>query len=607
VDRILRGTGHDGFYSTTKLGAYSVDLGAVACFFEEHWKRLAPGLSEPAQAWLLNEAARRLSNLGRVTESLEPMRAGLPIEIRREDWNNAAIRASNLSEAELTLGDLAAAVRDAEQSVAFDDASGDGLWRRGSRTTLAHARHQSGWRADALALFRAAESMQVQRQPQYPLLYSLPSFQYCDLLLGDVERMAWITFMASNPAATDKSELQPQLDTLREVEQRAAQTLEWATTQDWSLDITLDRLTLGRVALYRAILEDSSFGLAHDALTAAVDGFRAAGVISYLPRGLLTRAWLRFLDGDADGAKADLDDAWQIAKRGAMKLHMADIHLHRARLFRNRAALEAAAKLIDETGYHRRDDELRDAQEAAQHWPEQPDYPRTIEADSSDTSDVETLDAERGNKQDSGAAAEEKPMLQPNVPRPVFISYAREDNRDPDPKKRWLDRLRTHLKPLEFDGQLTICSDQEIAIGDDWREHIQTHLDGARAAVLLISSNFMASEFIRNSELPVLLRRAKEQGTRILPVLVGPSRFDKANFKYPDPNTGPEEFTLASLQAAGSPDKTLIEMNEGEQERVLLAVANRIEQIVQGALQNLSRPVAANRAERGGPGFSGAR
>jgi len=56
-DRILRGTGHDGFYSAHKLGAFGADLGAVACFFEEPWKRLAPGLSDPDQAWLLNQAA----------------------------------------------------------------------------------------------------------------------------------------------------------------------------------------------------------------------------------------------------------------------------------------------------------------------------------------------------------------------------------------------------------------------------------------------------------------------------------------------------------------------------------------------------------------------
>ena len=84
----------------------------------------------------------------------------------------------------------------------------------------------------------------------------------------------------------------------------------------------------------------------------------------FVPRGLLTRAWLRFLEGDPAGAKADLDEAWQIAERGAMKLHMADIHLHRARLFRDHKALEAAARLIEETGYHRRDEELADARKA---------------------------------------------------------------------------------------------------------------------------------------------------------------------------------------------------------------------------------------------------
>lgn len=179
-------------------------------------------------------------------------------------------------------------------------------------------------------------------------------------------------------------------------------------------------------------------------------------------------------------------------------------------------------------------------------------------------------------------------MAEPNAPKPVFISYAHADNEDPDPKMRWLNRLRTHLRPLEFEGQVTICSDQDIAIGDNWHEHIQTHLNGARVAVLLISSNFMASEYIRSSEVPVLLRRAKEQGTKILPVLVSPSRFSKAKFKYPDPETGPDEFTLASLQSAGTPDKTLIEMNGGEQERTLLVVAERVERIIQSSNAELA-------------------
>ena len=108
-----------------------------------------------------------------------------------------------------------------------------------------------------------------------------------------------------------------------------------------------------------------------------------------LPHGLLTRAWLRFLTGARTGpesAQSDLDEAWEIAERGPMKLFLADIHLYRARLFGRSggvisnqssvicgekypwespaADLAAAEKLINECGYHRRDQELADARRA---------------------------------------------------------------------------------------------------------------------------------------------------------------------------------------------------------------------------------------------------
>ena len=65
-----------------------------------------------------------------------------------------------------------------------------------------------------------------------------------------------------------------------------------------------------------------------------------------------------------------LNEAWDIAERGPMRLHLADIHLHRARLFFReehypwespQADLVAAEKLINVCGYHRRDGELADA------------------------------------------------------------------------------------------------------------------------------------------------------------------------------------------------------------------------------------------------------
>lgn len=85
---------------------------------------------------------------------------------------------------------------------------------------------------------------------------------------------------------------------------------------------------------------------------------------AYLPHALLTRAWSRFLLNDAEGCRADLDEAWEIAEPGPMRLHMADILLTSARLFRDRAALAEARKLIGQCSYGRRKEELAGAEAA---------------------------------------------------------------------------------------------------------------------------------------------------------------------------------------------------------------------------------------------------
>jgi hypothetical protein len=131
-----------------------------------------------------------------------------------------------------------------------------------------------------------------------------------------------------------------------------------------------------------AILSTSQIRNSKSEIELAVSGHRRAGTTHHLPRGLLTRAWLRFLTGACTGpesAQADLDEAWEIAERGPMKLFMADIHLYRARLFGGSRAegrgekypwespagdLAAAEELINFYAYHRRDEELTDAMRA---------------------------------------------------------------------------------------------------------------------------------------------------------------------------------------------------------------------------------------------------
>jgi hypothetical protein len=171
----------------------------------------------------------------------------------------------------------------------------------------------------------------------------------------------------------------------------------------------------------------------------------------------------------------------------------------------------------------------------------------------------------------------------PTMPAPpktsVFVCYARADNQPP---KRWLDRLLEHLSPLFQQEDLAVWSDQRLKVGDEWDSEIQRQLGVVKVAVLLVSPAFLASKYIANSELPVLLRRARDDGLKILPVLLSPSLFYKTRFKWPDPKTGPQEFTLSSLQTAGAPSETLSEMTEAQQDRVFVALAERILEIIGG-------------------------
>ncbi len=197
-------------------------------------------------------------------------------------------------------------------------------------------------------------------------------FHYCDLLLAAAERAAWQRQLAPSPwQGESRGE---GFDACHAVEQRGRKMFEWRVPGDSLLDIALDHLTLGRTALIRAVLDNSAFRTPPSALTqatkelaAAVDGLRAAGRQDIMPLGLLPRAWLHAITNNA-AARADLDEAWQIASRGDMRLFMADIHLHRARLFRDKEELNKARALIEQCGYWRRKEELEDAEAAARGW-----------------------------------------------------------------------------------------------------------------------------------------------------------------------------------------------------------------------------------------------
>lgn len=376
--RIQRGADS---YATSKLGAIGSDLGAVACFFVTPWKQVSPALSDADHVWALAVAAFDLHSLGRLTEALEPARTTLKMNIKQGKSKYAASSASNLSELLLTLGQIdgdGGALDLAEQATGLAEMSNDTDQKVICLVTFGDAMHQAGLWTKAQYQFEKAERIQADYHRRHPFLKGLQGFQYCDLLLAAPERAA------SQIAQTKGTNLADLASTCDAIVERATRTLSLAEKKNKSLlDIALGYLTLGRAALYQSVLGDGrTQQTAKKQLDNAVTRLRIANANDYLPRGLLTRAWLRRLMGAHNSALADLDEAWEIAERGPMPLHMADIHLHRARLFGLHSAgnerypwqspehdLKAARRLIEQHGYWRRKEELEDAEAALFHPP----------------------------------------------------------------------------------------------------------------------------------------------------------------------------------------------------------------------------------------------
>jgi formylglycine-generating enzyme required for sulfatase activity len=141
--------------------------------------------------------------------------------------------------------------------------------------------------------------------------------------------------------------------------------------------------------------------------------------------------------------------------------------------------------------------------------------------------------------------------------RQVFISYTRVD-------REWVDRLQRMMKPLLRDRgqQIELWDDSLIEPGAKWRAAIEMALAQAKVAVLLVSDDFLASEFVMNEEVPKLLAAAEAEGVRVLWVSLSPCMV--------------EHTAIGAYQAVLPLDQYLLEMDKPRQQRALKAIAECI-------------------------------
>ena len=138
----------------------------------------------------------------------------------------------------------------------------------------------------------------------------------------------------------------------------------------------------------------------------------------------------------------------------------------------------------------------------------------------------------------------------------VFVSYSHKDS-------AWLDKVLVFLRPIERAGSIEIWSDRRMEAGDQWREEIERALSNTDAALLLVSSDFLASDFIHNEELPRILEQAENRSTAVYSLILRPCRYGRS--------------PLSKFQSFNSPDQSLYKLKGYEREELLVRVVDIIE------------------------------
>lgn len=105
----------------------------------------------------------------------------------------------------------------------------------------------------------------------------------------------------------------------------------------------------------------------------------------------------------------------------------------------------------------------------------------------------------------------------------IFFCYAHED-------EELLKKLKAHLKPLQREGLIDVWYDREIRAGTEWEQVIKEQLNTAQIILLLVSPDFMASDYVNDVELKRALERHERGEAKVIPVILRPAYWQGAPF-----------------------------------------------------------------------------
>ena len=173
----------------------------------------------------------------------------------------------------------------------------------------------------------------------------------------------------------------------------------------------------------------------------------------------------------------------------------------------------------------------------------------------------------------------------------VFISYSHKD-------EEFLDAFRIHLKPWEDKGLLLdLWIDEQIEPSQDWHQKIQEALDTTAVAVLLVSHNFLASDYIFKHELPKLLAAREEGDIALTCLYLHHSAAADDNFTVDFTlSTGEQASTsLTKYQGLNNPDAVVEGLSTNERNALYVKAASEIRSLVARKARQTASPPTGQR------------
>ena len=95
----------------------------------------------------------------------------------------------------------------------------------------------------------------------------------------------------------------------------------------------------------------------------------------------------------------------------------------------------------------------------------------------------------------------------------IFYSYAHKD-------EKYREQLEKHLSILKREGVIRGWHDRQIGAGTEWQNAIDDRMESARIILLLVSSDFLASDYCYDIEMQQAMERHEEGTARVIPIIL---------------------------------------------------------------------------------------